>query len=263
MSLKKIDREKFAMNVLEEAKLRKIIKNIILQKKQKINEDKKLRNLIRSLINEQDEVSGHKYTGINYLDRLLKKIIPQSIEPNYMDLTTDPEQRKSYRDNLIAGLKKALSIDLALADISAELERLRKKQGLIGISEQLSVDLDDEDVVIDIPTKSPEEEEEKNVAGSERTGAKAADDSLNDIIKDVKADFDSLSGLDRDLFTRYLFINLLLNLDKFEDKINMSPSEEEASVPGYEEEKQEIEAAIGTGVQEEEPLDVPEQESEF
>ena len=46
-----------------------------------------------------------KSTGINVLEDLLKKIIPQ-IEDDYKLLTTSEEQRESYRSHIIDAVVK-------------------------------------------------------------------------------------------------------------------------------------------------------------
>ena len=81
--------------------IREICKSIIAEKGE-VNEEKELRQVIRKLISEvkkEVEDSPHDSTAINLLEELLKQILP-GVETDYKTLTTNPEQRESYRANL-------------------------------------------------------------------------------------------------------------------------------------------------------------------
>ena len=91
------------IELVEEQLLRENIRKIIKVARknradQETLEETTLRSVIRGLIQEKvainDEIP-HEKTGINKLRRTLKKVIPQ-IRDDYLTLTTDPAQRKSY-----------------------------------------------------------------------------------------------------------------------------------------------------------------------
>ena len=107
-----INRDELATSLMEdkdqEKKLRETVRsaiNIIKARKEKeeaesMKEELALRALVRRLISEtkvpDPEEAPHKSTGINVLEDLLKKIIPQ-IEAEYKKLTTSHEQRASFQ----------------------------------------------------------------------------------------------------------------------------------------------------------------------
>ena len=84
-----INREQFLKEIDAEVKLREYVRRairVISERKktrqtQTINEQKKLRSIIQTLISEakvsDPEDSPHQSTGINVLEGLLKKIVPK------------------------------------------------------------------------------------------------------------------------------------------------------------------------------------------
>jgi hypothetical protein len=103
-------------NLIEEQRLRNYIKKaikIIQDKKieegdQVIAEEKQLRDYIINLIESGTVGSPHGSTGINVLEDLLKKIIPQ-LEIEYKKLTTTPEQRESFRTHILNAIQNSLA----------------------------------------------------------------------------------------------------------------------------------------------------------
>ena len=80
-----------------------------------MQQENKLRQWIRSVLNEgEGESVPHQSTGINQLEILLKKIIP-TIEADYKALTTDPEQRRSFRAHIINAIQNSLAPKSTLA----------------------------------------------------------------------------------------------------------------------------------------------------
>ena len=100
--------------LIEEEKLRNYIRKAI----KKINESKnlkaqddesKLRSIIGKLLEADSNVAApHRSTGINVLEDLLKKIIPQ-IEIEYKKLTTSPDQRASFRSHIVNAIQNSLA----------------------------------------------------------------------------------------------------------------------------------------------------------
>ena len=94
----KIDRQQF----LQEIKLREYIRKairVIRERKEKeqqqiLEAENRLRIIVRKLLKEEGE--GDESTGIAFLRRDLKKILPE-LEDTYTSLRTSPDQRKSYR----------------------------------------------------------------------------------------------------------------------------------------------------------------------
>ncbi len=245
------DREEF----LEELKLREYIRKairIVEQKKikakqQEILEEERLRSFVRSLLkeellNEKEAVADtppHSSTGINVLEDLLKKIVPV-LETDFKVLTSDPDQRKSFRAHIINAVKNAL----APARASAEDEAAAELAGEPLAEADISVDVDDEGgddaAFIDIGGYGPEETEEEEdtftIAGEDETGRNVAAKSFDKIEQNILDSYEVLAKEeDKNTFYDYLLTNLKLYFDKFEDEL--SANLEEPTTPEYEQEK--------------------------
>lgn len=258
--------------LIEEYRLRTEIRNIIkkvhdsnLNEKKRISEQEgKLRGIIRNLLKEGGiEKTPHRSTGINVLEDLLKKIVPQ-IEQEYKKLTTSDEQRESFRTHII----NAVQNTLAPTKASEEAESEKEIEHAIDIYEEADVEMnvgDDAELetepeeeepesqegFIDIDGSSePEEEsdEEKFGAGAEgdETGRNMAFHAFERIEKSVVDAYSLLSAdEDRELFYDYLLTNLKLYFDKFEDELaSVLP---EPTTPEYEDEKDNQEASNEEG----------------
>lgn len=101
-------------DIVTEQKLRSYIRNKInesykKQKTQQLNEEARLREVIRSILKESDisDIHPHRSTGINVLEDLLKKMIP-TLRTDYKRLTTSKEQRESFRAHIVNAIKKSL-----------------------------------------------------------------------------------------------------------------------------------------------------------
>jgi len=103
-------------DLLEEKLLRDNIRDMLKislgrRANNSLREEKNLREAIRNIILEKTAVSDkvpHRSTAINVLEDLLKKIIPV-IETDFKSLTTDPEQRDSFRAHLVNGIENLLA----------------------------------------------------------------------------------------------------------------------------------------------------------
>ena len=255
--------------IIEEQRLRKIIRKLIekaeIQKTQtEILEEEQLRGVIRKLILLEKiavaDDSPHEKTGINKLRKTLKKIVPQ-IRDDYLTLTTDPEQRKSYMAHLING------IDNLLAPIEANIDAPEPSAGLSeqDVDEQIDIEVGEEDdQFIDIgsdilPDDEAEEEVEidddeelvtRGLDGKENdeTGRNEAIATFKQIQGTIVDDFGTLANdEDRELYHDYLKTNLLLWRDRFEEVL--STNLPEPTTPEYEQEKQQ-----DTGASEEDAL---------
>jgi hypothetical protein len=243
-----IEEYKLRMNV------RRAIKNIheaTQAKNRHTNQtERKLRSLIRKLMVESDEKTPHRSTGINVLEDLLKKIVPQ-LEQEYKKLTTSEEQRESFRTHIINAVQNSLAPTKASAEAESPEEKekaidIYEGEGEIEINvgddEELDVESPDDEAFIDIDGSGGEEDElsdeEKFGAGAEgdETGRNMAFHAFERIEKSIIDSYGLLSAdEDRELFYDYLLTNLKLYFDKFEDELaNVLP---EPTTPEYEDEK--------------------------
>jgi len=241
----KIDRLDFAQEIQLRKVIRKGIKVIAERKKLQLLEEKKqeryLRTIIRELITEatatgDNDPAPHKATGINVLEDLLKKIIPV-IESDFKKLTSELEQRQSYRAHMVKAVEKTLAPAKVL-DQAGEKDPMDLQE-----QEDIDVDVDapeNDEAFIDIePEKNEEPEEpadprdEFGIEGSEETGRNVAFDTFKKIGTNIVDAYDVLgSDEDKDLFYDYLITNLKLYFDKFESDLS---TVEEPTTDEYEE----------------------------
>ena len=96
--------------------VRDLISLVKKKEKKPLSEEQQLRAVIREFLRFElreattpdNEPAPHKSTGINVLEDLLKKIIPQ-VEDDYKLLTTSEEQRDSYRAHIIQAVVQTLT----------------------------------------------------------------------------------------------------------------------------------------------------------
>ena len=265
-----IDRQQF----LDELKLREQIRRAISiigerkqnQQAQMLAEEKRLRKVIRKLLKEE-EGQGDESTGISYLRRDLKKIIPE-LEGGYKALRSKKEQRDSYRAHIIGALKdiilrgdtnfNAKSDGDALADgVDAPIDS--------GLNEEIDVNFGDSENFpdpakkLDIGREKPEElqaveddnEENKelddfSIEGEDKTGAAAALTSMKQIEKVVINTYSTLyDPTDRELYADYLITNTQLYFDEFEKELQTIIPEPEN--PEYEKRKEPEAAELDVG----------------
>ena len=257
------------MNANEEKVLRENIRQMIRFVKQKRTtqarlDEQKLRGIIQKLIEVEelkealpdDKPTPNKSTGINVLEDLLKKIIPQ-LEIDFRQLTTSDEQRKSFRAHILNAVINTLTpttVNTQAGDVAAEEE-------VEELAEEVDIEIgaEDDEKFIDIRTdaeKAEEEEEEEvdpkeefgaGVQGADETGRNVAFQSFNKVEGPIIDAYELLSNEeDQELFYDYLIANLKLYFDKFESEL--ATTVEEPTNQAYETAKEE-EAAAG----EEEP----------
>ena len=245
------------IELVEEQLLRENIRKIIkIARKKKVEketlEESTLRSVIRGIIQEKiainDEVP-HEKTGINKLRRTLKKIIPQ-IRDDYLTLTTDPAQRKSYIAHLVNG------VDNLLAPIETNIDAPDSPRNNDSLEEDMDEQIDievggDDAQFIDIgddilPSEEEEEieiddEEELVTRGldtkeNDETGRNEAIATFKQIQGTIVDDFGTLANdEDRELYHDYLKTNILLWRDRFEEVL--STNQPEPTTPEYEKEK--------------------------
>ena len=254
-----VDREQY----IEEQKLRKLIRkgiNVIMEKRsvQKqaiLKEENKLRSLIRDLIKEGGTPTGdntpHKFTGINVLEKLLKKIVPV-LEQDYKQLTSSEEQRQSFRSHIVNAAENVLAPvqvnDQATAggsELPAEpmMEQEEDIDVTIDTDEQpeefidVGLDSDKEETPAD-PKET--EKEEFGIEGANVTGRNAAFETFKQIENQIVDSYGMLADeKDKEMFYDYLITNLKLYFDKFEE--DLAGSIEEPTTDEYEAEKSAVE----------------------
>tara|TARA_R110002012_G_scaffold318647_1_gene537443 strand:- start:608 stop:1348 length:741 start_codon:yes stop_codon:yes gene_type:complete len=218
----------------------KIVKNKKLkEQKEKYITEQALRKVVRKLLSEKapvpDEVPNRS-TGINVLEELLKKIIPV-LETDFKSLTTDDEQRGSFRAHILNGIQKILAVANA-----------NSKAGFVDIKEEIDVTIADDDRFIDIePEKDldPKDEFSQGLEKSslDQTGRNVAFNSFKKIEQNILDSYELLDNdEDKKLFHDYLLTNIKLYFDKFEDEL--SGDVPDITTPEYEEaqEEQDVES---------------------
>ena len=235
-----ISREEF----VEELKLREFIQKGIKRVKDKKNkeilEEEKLRSFIRSMIKEGStpDVSPtpNRATGINVLEELLKKIIPV-LETDYKTLTTNPEQRQSFRAHILNAAENTLRP--AMVNDSASDTEVLDEPGLNQLQEldnSIDIDIEDDDDFISIESEKEKEKDpvqEFGLEGENETGRNMAYQSFKKIEANILDSYSLLSDVeDQELFYTYLLTNLKLYFDKFEEELN--PAAVEPTTDAYE-----------------------------
>jgi hypothetical protein len=233
--------------------VRDLISLVKKRNKNKVSEEVQLRQIIREFLKYElkeastpdNDPAPHKSTGINVLEDLLKKIVPQ-IEDDYKLLTTSEEQRESYRAHIIQATVQTLTpVDLNndAPDQAPESAGLEEE-----VDVQISDDEGEDDMFIDIRSdkekaseKEKEEEDPRDafgIEGKDTTGRNMAYTTFKKIESQIIDAYDMLSNPeDQEIFFDYLIANLKLYFDKFESEI--TPNVEEPTNQAYDTAKQE------------------------
>ena len=246
------------MKPAEEKLLRDNIRSLIKFVKQKrLNEEKELRGIIRSLIDHEmkqlneigtpdNDPTPNKSTGINTLEDLLKKIIPV-LQVDFKILTTNKDQRESFRAHIV----KAIVNTLTPADANNEAGLVPALAESNELDEAIDVEIgdDEEDKFIDIRTdaeKAEEEEpedprEEFGIEGADTTGRNMAYSSFKKLETNIIDSYELLDDEeDQELFYDYLIANAKLYFDKFENEL--AATVEEPTNQAYIDAKAEMES---------------------
>ena len=234
-----VDRKEF----LEELKLRESVRGTISKlNESKLLEEQKLRKVIRHLIREKLSPPPTESTGINVLRGTLKSIITQ-LADGFNYLTTDPEQRESFRSHIL------VSVENLLAPIEASEQGAEAEAALA--QEEVQVDIggrpEDDPSFISIEDEPDEPEEEKPedkfvaLPDEDPTGRNIAKTTFKGIAPQIANSYEQLGNQkDQDTFYEYLLTNLKLYFDKFEDA--MAVNVEEPASPSYDEEVEVVDA---------------------
>ena len=262
-----IDRQQFVEELKLREQIRRAIKIIREKKEAKakaiLKEEIKLRTIIRSLLNEK-EGEGDESTGIAFLRRDLKKILPE-LEEAYTSLRTSVDQRKSYRTHILNAIQNLITVSDTNFNATPDKD---PGEEAVGIEEQIDVNIGDDapdaNKRIDIGREKPEEESEVDaekakedaeledfaIAGEDRTGAVEALRSMKQIENVIKKTYNGLFDQnDRDIYADYLITNLQLYFDEFEEELQAVVPEPDN--PDYDQRKAADAGMSDTGIQSE------------
>jgi hypothetical protein len=248
----------------QEQILRENIRQLIRHVKQKkLDEEKQIQESLQTLImlelknmlNEAEtsdaDPAPNKSTGINVLEDLLKKIIPV-FRDDYKLMTTDEDQRDSFRSHIVK----------AIVDTLTPVEVNNKAT----VKEEINVKVDDADPdldkFIDIRTDAEKAEEEeppdereefgKGLEDSDKTGRNMAFNTFKKVQTSVIDAYELLDNPeDQEIFYDYLIANTKLYFDKFED--DLAGTVKEPTNQAYQDAKVEKSAEMGSEQAEEEP----------
>tara|TARA_R100001510_G_scaffold7111_1_gene5524 strand:+ start:477 stop:1256 length:780 start_codon:yes stop_codon:yes gene_type:complete len=243
-----IDRNQMIAEELIREHIRKRITTKLDQ--QRLAEEK-IRKVVRQLIEaETGTEEASRSTGINVLADLLEKIIP-TIENDYKMLTSDKEQRDSFKNHIVHAVENALRpIEAATQGEEQVEENIEYEIDRNTLLEKISIDLDPQDdgkeeqsvegEFIDIDGDGDSDADDfVQLDDQNETGRNFAAVTFKKVEKQIVDAYDMLADdTDQNIFYDYLVTNLLLYFDKFEDELtNTLP---DVSTPEYEEEKEDL-----------------------
>jgi hypothetical protein len=235
--------------IVNELNVRKTISKMLdIQKKRmiretvsKFNEHFRLRNVVKQLVSESEvEKNPHSNTGINKLEELLKKIVP-TLEDSYKTLTSNKQQRTSFRSHILNAIENTLKPEDAKEDADSDEKPEELEEVEINITNSDPLGASDEEKFIDISDSEggdTEEEEDPldsfGIEGEDTTGRNAAFEAFKQIENQIIDAYGVLQDPnDRSVFYDYLLTNVKMYFDKFEEELAGVVSEPESD--SYEE----------------------------
>ena len=242
-----IDRTELAEELMLRETVRSAIKAVVKQRQEKKmleqKEEDVLRDIIRSMLPEGQSavaaVAKHGNTGINALEDLLKNTNVLSVlETGYKSLTTDLQQRESYKNHILNAIKMSLAPEESRKEAGEDVEIAE------GIDEEVDIEIgdspEDDPDFIDINDEEVEEvevdeKEEFGLDGEDKTGRNRAFTDFQDIEKVILTTFDDLDNAeDITMFEEYLLKNISLYFEKYAGELQTDvtpPAEAEDAVP--------------------------------
>jgi len=227
-----INRKELAEELQLRENVRKAIKIVVLQRERRVlkelKEEEQLRSVLRDLIKEAQaavaDVAKHDSTGINALEDLLKNTNLLSVlETGYKSLTTDKEQRLSYRNHILSAVGKTLAPEESRKEAGEDVEITEE------IDITISDDPKDDPDFIDVEETGEvevDEKEEFGLNGEDKTGRNRAFTDWKNVEKVILTAFDDLDNPeDISLFEEYLIKNIALYFDKYEGELEVSAEE--------------------------------------
>jgi len=224
-----INRHKFINGLLEERKLRAIVRKgikVILEKRKQnskqLQEELQLRKIVRHMIKEgtKKNMKHHESTGMNALEKLVTSTnFLDDLKDEYLLLRTNIEQRESYKEHIINAIKNLFGRDELNREPDEEEQEREEAKPESNVAVTPPGDVENQDdiaVQITEALMTLNEQETKSAAKStfailpdmERTGAISAKKAWEGIQALLVS---SLGGLpseeDRQIFKKYLLLN--------------------------------------------------------
>ena len=251
-----IDRNEMAQEILLRKNVSKAIK-IVLEKRatreaEQTEGERALRGIVRELLEGQSAVASvakHDSTGINALEDLLKNTnVLSVIETGYKSLTTDKNQRESYKNHILSAIQKSLAPEESRKEAGEDVEITEEID--IGITDRPEDDPDFINVNDDDKEEEPEppdEREEFGLDGADKTGRNRAFTDFQDIEKVVLTAFDDLDNPeDIAMFEEYLLKNIALYFEKYESELQPNVPEPEIAASAELDVQPEVDPAVDT-----------------
>jgi len=239
-------RNEIATELLLRENIRRSIKRVkekrITEQREYALSESMLRSLIRKILNEAaipDEVPSRS-TGINVLEELLKKIIPV-LESDFKSLTSDNEQRGSFRAHVLNAIKNILIVANTNDDVTVISAPEQDLEEDIDVNVSGGGPVDDK--FIDIEPEKETDPKDDFAKGLEKTnldqtGRNVAFNSFKKIEQNILDSYELLDNeKDAKIFYDYLLTNVKLYFDKFEDEL--SGNIPDVTTPEYEKAQEE------------------------
>ena len=231
-----IDRKEFKEELMLRENVRKAIRFVRNRRKgaaqKALQEEKQLRRIVRDIMAESAAVASvakHDSTGINALEDLLRNTnVLSTLETGYKSLTTDKQQRDSYRNHILVAIEKSLAPEESrkAAGEDEELGMPVDEDVEIDISDRPEDDPDFIDVNDEEEEVEVDEKEAFGIDGADKTGRNRAFTDFQDIEKSILTAYDDLDNQeDITMFEEYLLKNLALYFDKFESELQTNVEE--------------------------------------
>ena len=251
-----IDRSEF----IEELELRESIQKMIriakskrfTKAKEAWLEERKFRELLSELIVEvaAEDPADNPYdsTGINALADMFKNTnYLQVIRSSYKQLTSNEEQRKSFR-KMFLNLINRLMIQIAnREDAGQDVESAADLKDM-SLTEEVEIDIEDDGLndmskFIDVPDVTGSSEEEKTtidddprdveISDVDKKGSKNALEAFEDVESTIIKHFAGMDEKDREEFRDYALTNTKLYMDQFESELENPANLQEPESPDY------------------------------
>lgn len=213
----------------------------------KILEEHRLRLHLRGVIFEQTlneaedpTVDLHDNTGINTLKDFMKNTnVLATLRGTYKTLTTDDNQKKSFRSHIIKWIEDTLApVKLNDTDNGTQIAE-EVDIDIEGVNDEMFIDAPDGSEKDSVKVANDEEEGLATISGQDTTGRNKAERVYPAIEKSVVDYYSELDNPeDQEYFYDYLIANIKLYFDKWNNE--MSNSVEEPTNPEYDKAKQAI-----------------------
>ena len=240
------EHEKVIASILQEHQLRLHLRDIIFEEVLNMNDQDNFK-----LLSEQEDPTTdiHDNTGINTLKDLFKNTnILATLRNVYKTLTTDEDQKRSFRAHIIQWTQDTLA-PVKLNDTDSLPSKVTEQRSDLTDEEQIGIDIQgvDSDKFLgggDIKDGSEKEEkpdpEEENtmkpISGEDTTGRNKAErvyPTIEKSVIDYYAELDNAE--DQEMFYDYIIANLKLYFDKWGNE--MAKSVEEPTNDAYKQAK--------------------------